>query len=276
MNTWKRNTVKALKEVPIFYRIVIANTAMAGTVIVTLALFGTEAVALLVVLASGLINALLVNAALKVDGIRKQQRELFAWSLNEAEAERGRVAYEIRESTAQRVAAMMLAATGHEMKSEAAAVMQELVETAERLQPPRIQFMGLPGALSWYARSVEQRQGMSVRLTMDGPLDRLEPEVTLGLYRMLEDVVETMARHFPPSLEIAIVATEDMVASSICSVVAGKSQLLFTNAEEFRLSERAACLGGSLDIARRADSTTVHVTTPTQEAHARYDSRLVG
>lgn len=267
--------VRALKAVPIFYRIVIANTAMAGTVIITLALFGTEAVAMLVVLASGVVNALLVNAALKVDGIRKQQRELFAWSLNEAETERARVAYEIRESAAQRVAAMMLAATGQEMKTEAAAVMQELVETAERLQPPRIQFLGLPGALSWYARSVEQR-GISVELTMDGPLDRLEPEVTLGLYRMLEDVVETMARQFPPTLEICIVATEDMVASSICSVMAGKSQLPFTSAEEFRLSERAACLGGSLDIARRADSTTVHVTTPTREAHARYDSRLAG
>jgi signal transduction histidine kinase len=276
MNTWKRKALRALKEVPIFYRIVIANTAMAGTVIVTLATFGTEAVAVVVVLASGLVNALLVGAALKVDGMREQQRDLFAWSLNQAERERRRVAYEIRESAAQRLAALMLA-PGHEaVKTEAAAVMQELVDTAETLQPPRIEFLGLPGALAWYSRSIERRLGIPVRITTDGPLDSFKPEVTLGLYRMLEDIVETMAQHLPVTLDVCIAATDQMVASSVWSYGTSEPPRDFTEAEVFRLQERAACLAGKLEVVRTVDSICVHVTTPIREAHARYDSRLVG
>jgi signal transduction histidine kinase len=275
MNAWKRNTLKALKEVPIFYRIVFANTAMAGIVIGTLATLGTQAVAVVVVLASGVVNALLVGAALKVDGLRRQQRDLFAWSLNEAERERGRVAYEIRESAAQRLAALMLAPQ-EAVKSEAAAVMQELVETAETLQPPRIEFLGLSGALAFYAQSIERRLGLQVRITTDGPLEALDTNVALGLYRMLEDTVETMARHLPVGIDVCIAATRETVATSLWFYGTHERPVEFTDSEVFRLKERAACLGGTLEIAGTMDSICVHVTTPIREPNARYDSRLVG
>lgn len=277
MNTWKRNVLKALKEVPIFYKIVIANTVMAGTVIGTLLLFGTEAVAFVVVLTSGVVNALLVGAALKVDGIREQQRNLFAWSLNEAERERGRVANEIRESAAQRLAALLLVPSGqHAVAAEAAAVMQELVKTAETLQPPRFELLGLSGALAFYGPEAERRLGLTVRISVEGPIDELEPKVGLVLYRMLEDVVETLAGRIPEGIDLRIAAHGACVTSSIRSFGTPAPCADLTSGEAFRLKERAACLGGRLDISSAPDGMSVRVITPIMESHARYDSRLAG
>ncbi|MGQ0560424.1 MAG: hypothetical protein ACT443_00965, partial [Gemmatimonadota bacterium] len=107
MGTGKWKGASAVLRVPIFYKVILANSAMAFVVIATLLTLRDQLLtAGVIVVACGVINALLVRAALTVDTLRQQQRELFAWSLNRTEAERSRVARELQDGAAQRLAAL--------------------------------------------------------------------------------------------------------------------------------------------------------------------------
>jgi signal transduction histidine kinase len=191
------NAVGVLNRIPIYYKVILANSAMALTVIATLLFWHDQAIAVAtVVVTAGVVNALLVRTALSVETLQRQQRELFAWTLDQTEAERTRVAREIHDGAAQRLAALLLQLSGdHPVSSEAAAVMNDLCETAQTLQPPRMQLLGLAAALQWYAGAIEARTGLVVDLTIDGDLQPVEGTVALGFYRVVEDILETAANH---------------------------------------------------------------------------------
>lgn len=278
MTPRKDHPARALFEVPIFYRIVIANTAMAGMAVIALIVFRTDAAAAAVVIvASGIVNALLVKAALGVHGMRRQQRELFAWSLHQAENERARIVNEIQESAAQRLATVLLDKNAPAaVSAEAAGVIEQLVATAETLRPPRLEFLGLPAALAWYCRSLERRTAARVALTSDGPLEAIDHNVALGIYRVVEDVAETLAASRPLSFDFHIAADDGMVTISVSARLPDPQIPGFTGTEVFRLNERIACMDGLLDIARSGFDIRVRITTPTREAHARHDPRIAG
>jgi signal transduction histidine kinase len=279
MNTWKWNPIRILVRVPIFYKVVIANSAMALLVIFTLIMFHEAKVAVAVVaVACGIINALLVQAALSVESLRVQQRELFAWSLNEAEKERGRVADQLHEGAAQRLAAIALQTSADQaVSSEAVQVMQDLCDTAHTLRPPRMQLLGLEGALGWYTRNVELRLGTPVTLTTRGALDNGNPALAMGLYRIIEDAVETVAHHAPGQVDVDVASMNTFVTISVrghfgASTSAGR----LSRAESFRLSERGACLGGTVEIIDTPAETVIRVRVLKQASHVGNHSRLAG
>ena len=256
----------AVVRVPIFFKVILANSAMALTVIVALlTMHDMRLTALLIVVASGVVNALLVRTALTVDALRAQQRELFAWTLHRSEEERSRVAHGLQAGAAQRLAALALHSRADDaVAGEAAAVMQELCDTVLTLQPPRMQLLGLEGALSWYGEAVERRLGVAVRVSVRGDLAWLDPQLRMGIYRAIEDVIETLARCHPASIDLGIAASGQAVAASVRAHPAqgATDRCDFTDAERFRLGERVACLGGQLHISRPPDGTIVHITIP--------------
>ena len=266
------NPVAVLRGMPIYYKVIMANSVMAVAVIGTLLFWHDQKVAVAtVVVTAGVVNALLVRTALSVDALRRQQRELFAWTLDQSEAERHRVAREIHDGAAQRLAALLLQLSGDRaVSTEAAAVMNDLCETAQTLQPPGMRLLGLPGALQWYARAIQARTGLTVDLTIDGNLQNVDGTVALGFYRVVEDLLETAANEAAEYAELSVVAT----TSSL--VLAGRIQHVFTRSEHFRLAERAALLGGALECSQTERETVIRLTIPNRENHVGYDSRLAG
>lgn len=255
-------------RVPIFFKVILANSAMAVIVVLALlTLHDMRVTAMLIVAACGLVNALLVRAALAVDALRAQQRELFAWTLHRSEQERSRVARGLQDGAAQRLAALALRSSAdHAISGEATAVMQELCDTVLTLQPPRMQLLGLEGALTWYGESLERRLGVAVHVSVNGELNWLGTERRMGIYRAIEDVVETMSRCRPEAIDLDIAASANAVAASVRVQPALDSpdRCDFTDAEKFRLGERVACMGGRLFISH-GSATVVHITIPQRE-----------
>lgn len=263
----------ALAAVPIYYQVILANSAMALTVIVTLIFFRTVLVAAAVVLGCGITNALLVRAAFQVEHHRRNQRQLLAWTLNESEKERLRVARQLQDHAAQKLAALMLTAGGNPaISQEAAAVMQDLCDTAQTLRPPGIEHLGLNGALSWYARSLERRFEVEIDLVIDPRLDGIQQPLALGIFRILEDLLATTAARTRGRIELFLSYTDGDVQSYLSGA------LDITANQRFRLDEWAAVLGGKVRIARHANITIVTVTVPIPEKgpNGGYDSRLAG
>lgn len=266
-------------RVPIFFKVILANSAMALIVVIALlTLHDMRVTAMLIVAACGVVNALLVRTSLTVHALRAQQRELFAWTLHRSEEERSRVARGLQNGAAQRLAALALrSGADRALAGEATAVMQELCDTVLTLQPPRMQLLGLEGALTWYGESLERRLGVAVSVTVSGDLNWLTPERRMGIYRAIEDVVETMARCRPSSIDLAIAASADALAASVRAHLAPQRPnfCAFTEAERFRLSERVACLGGRVYISH-GEATVVHITIPQRDDDGGYDSRSAG
>lgn len=277
MKAWKWNLRGSrlpamLRRVPIYYKVIMANSAMALAVIGTLLVWHDQTAAVAtVVVTAGVVNALLVRTALSVETLRRQQRELFAWTLDQTEAERSRVAREIHDGAAQRLAALVLQLSGNgAVSSEAAAVMNDLCDTAQTLQPPGMRLLGLAAALHWFARNITARTGLEVDLTVEGPVQQVEGTTALGFYRVVEDILETAANEAAERAELSVIAT----SSSL--VLAGRIQHVFTRSEHFRLAERAALLGGALECTTAGGDTVLRLTIPTREHHVGYDSRLAG
>jgi signal transduction histidine kinase len=273
MKQRKWNPLRALSGVPIYYRVIVANSVMALTVIATLLLFQTAMVAGVVVVACGMTNALLVRAAFQVDQQTRKQRQLLAWTLNESEKERSQLAYELQENAAQRLAALLLKVKGDPAVSgEAAAVMQDLCATAQTLQPPTIGLLGLNGALKWYAQSVQQRLGMQLDVTADESVVFLDRSLALAIYRMVQDVVETAAADAPKRIDVSVTTTGTLLHVSV------DVPRILTQAEHFRVAERAALLGGQLRMSHHDKQAFVNITIPmeAEPSHGRYDSRLAG
>jgi signal transduction histidine kinase len=272
MQRRKWNPVRSLLKLPIYYKVIVANSAMALTVIVTLLTFRTALVAAVIVVASGITNALLVRAAFHVEKHRLKQRQLLAWTLSRSEQERSRVAGQLQDDAAQRLAALALNSAGHRaIADEAAAVMEQLCNTAQTLRPPGFQLLGLKGALSWYARSLASRFGTTIELSLDQSLETLDPALALGIYRILEDVLESAARQ---GENVDLTVTHAATGTAILL----RLEHALTSAEHFRLVERTALLGGETETANRHSQTFVSLTIPLQERrhHVGHDSRLAG
>lgn len=262
-----------MKRVPIYYKVIIANSVMALTVITTLLISSTALVAGVVVVACGIMNALLVRAAFAVEAQHRSQRQLLAWTMDRSEQERSRLASQLQDDAAQRLAALVLKAAGDPaISQEAAAVMEELCDAAQALHPPGIRHAGLRGALGWYARSLERRFDVTIDLRADAELENLEQSLALGIYRILEDVLEHAVEHAPGRLDLYVTRKDPLVQAD-----ARLSYTMPPN-ERFRLTERTAVLGGQTRITDRDGETVVNLLIPMleREPHAGYDSRLAG
>lgn len=73
--------------------------------------------------------------------------------------------------------------------------LKETRELSRLLRPPVLDDLGLPAALSWLARTLEQRTGLHVELTLDGLEERLDPEVETLVFRLVQEALTNVLRH---------------------------------------------------------------------------------
>jgi two-component system sensor histidine kinase UhpB len=89
---------------------------------------------------------------------------------------------------------------------EAAAHLDDSVETARLalnetremsrlLRPPVLDDLGLAAALSWFARTLEQRTGLKVELALDGLEERLDPDVETLVFRLVQEALTNALKH---------------------------------------------------------------------------------
>lgn len=73
--------------------------------------------------------------------------------------------------------------------------LNEIRELSRLIRPPVLDDLGLPAALSWLARTLEQRTGLRVELVSSGLGERLDPDVETLVFRLVQEALTNVLRH---------------------------------------------------------------------------------
>jgi len=203
------------------------------------------------------------------------------------EEERHRIARELHDSTtqtltvlSQRLEALALEqATLPQETIQRICGMRHIVKDAieeirrfsQNLRPPALDALGLLASLEEMAAGAQREQSITVEVRALGQVRRLEPEVELALFRIVQEALTNARRHAHPSeVIITLWFKEDSVRAAIRDDGRGVhlpdhlSDLLTTGRMGLvGIQERAQLLGGTASIrSRPGQGTTVCVELP--------------
>jgi PAS domain S-box-containing protein len=137
-------------------------------------------------------------------------RAFGAGALQAAEDERLRIARDLHDDTAQRLAALLVrlrvarGAKGERHEQFLDDLHGEILDTADAvrriargLRPPSLDEAGLEAAIRTLARSVREAHGLRVEIeTAPGMVEtRLLPDAELALYRIVQEALSNVVRH---------------------------------------------------------------------------------
>jgi two-component system, NarL family, sensor histidine kinase FusK len=151
------------------------------------------------------------------DRIARQERAeqsvlgLSAHLLQTQDRERRRIARELHDSTGQSLAALTMnlsvlskkaARVSPELSSAldentqiVQSVSDELRTTSYLLHPPLLDEMGLQAGLRWYIKGFEERSNIKIALDLPKNLERLQPELELMIFRVVQECLTNVHRH---------------------------------------------------------------------------------
>lgn len=140
---------------------------------------------------------------------RKRLRDFGAGAVRAAEEERRRIARELHDDVAQRVATLLLRlrlAQRAERTSEKDEILEqirdELLECSEAirrlargLRPPALQDAGLDAAIRSHVRERLDGEDLAVELELAGVGERVDEDVQLVVYRVVQEALSNTLRH---------------------------------------------------------------------------------
>jgi two-component system sensor histidine kinase UhpB len=139
---------------------------------------------------------------------RRGLRRLAVRAQEAAEDERRRLASELQDDVAQRLASCLLqiqlarnasdddrSEALEELRRQAGDTLETVRRMARGLRPPELDELGLDDALRALARETEEAGGPEVDLRIDPLGDCLRPESRLALYRSVQEALSNARRH---------------------------------------------------------------------------------
>lgn len=161
------------------------------------------------------LSPLRVDGSLRVicivrDETERRRLQAFGVSaLRAAEEERQRIARELHDDTAQRLAALLLllklagqAEETQERERRLERVREELAQVADGvrriargLRPPALDEAGLGTALDALVRSLRGTAGIDIRLSAERTVERLDSDAELAVYRIAQEALSNALRH---------------------------------------------------------------------------------
>ena len=212
---------------------------------------------------------------------RARLRELAAQVIGAGDTERERIARELHDSTAQRVAALVLhlgavlndGADGRlrdrlaPAKQLADDVLEELRTLAHVMHPRVLHDLGLPHALDALARETTSPTCV-VETDLQPPATRLSIEVESVLYRVAQEAVSNALRHGAPTrVRVELRGSPAMATLVVEDDGRGFDTSVPTRDREslglFTMRERVSLVDGTLEITSRPGAgTRVRVAVP--------------
>jgi signal transduction histidine kinase len=221
--------------------------------------------------------------------------------LHVQDEERRRIARELHDSTVQILGAVAidlekiqrLVPDGDSVKArKLLADSSELVERATvelrtlsyLLHPPMLDDLGLEGALPWYAAGFSTRSGIRVRVDMRSDFGRIERELELTLFRIVQEALTNIQRHSgSPTAEITMFRDVHRVTLEVTDRGKGIPPGVLEPVGNARASvgvgiagmrERVRQLGGQMEIASSEGGTLLRAVLPVGSGNrvSEYDS----
>lgn len=199
--------------------------------------------------------------------LNKRMRDFGTGALRASEDERARIARDLHDDTAQRIATIMVRLRLVEKDIDDGEVLGRIDEIrtalqdtadgvrriARGLRPPELQDAGLESALRSHARMLREGRGVDVLLDVQ-PLDEvLTPDGKLILYRIVQEALNNVVRHAGvPQARVTIRLDDDHIVGVVEDQGTGFfPQHLALQGRGLGLlgmQERAVMLGGRVNI----------------------------
>jgi signal transduction histidine kinase len=216
-------------------------------------------------------------------------RQLSAGFLGLQDDERRRFARELHDSTAQKLAAIIigLGLIEDELSSEQARKARRLVadclaaaeacaadirSLSARLHPPLLDELGLEAAMEAYVHGLFQRENLHVMLEMDPNLGTLPKDLALALFRVVQECLANVVRHSGSNAaSVDFVREGNHLVLTVADQGRGIPGQILTLIWErqvspglgiLRMRERLELVGGTLEIDASPRGTTVRAIVP--------------
>jgi two-component system NarL family sensor kinase len=177
------------------------------------------------------------------------------------EAERGRISRDLHDGVGQSLTALKvqlqlleqsaaqeespLASRLAELRAMADRTLQEVRQISHLLRPQMLDDLGLLPTLRWLARTFQQRTGVEVALSSEGPFEQTDPDVENLVFRLVQEALTNVAKHAgAPAVQVHLGRVGDRLSLTVQDRGAG------FDAEEFLRStdeERGFGLRGMRD-----------------------------
>jgi PAS domain S-box-containing protein len=217
----------------------------------------------------------------------RELRQLSGRLLRAQEEERRHLANELHDSTAQNLVALSLNVyllrqlvplgdPDAEKRFDNCAELitrsiQEVRSISFLLHPPMLDSAGLPGALAEYLDGFRQQSGLEVVFNAPGDFGRVNADVELALFRIVQESLANVYRHSGSATARIKLAREGneislSVADSGCGIPPQKLKA-FNNGRSGEagigltgMSERMRQLGGLLEVESSSNGTTIRAS----------------
>lgn len=221
---------------------------------------------------------------------RQRLRDFGAGALRASEEERQRIARELHDDTAQRLAALLVRlrllerfggesewreAVGN-VREELKACAEGVRRIARGLRPPELEDAGVVVALRSHLRTLGSGVDMAVDLDAEPVDSLLSLDGKLVLYRVIQEAVSNAVRHSRGTrVEIRLKAGESRIEAVVeddgvgflPDAVQRNDQGSLEGLGLVGMEERAVMVGGHVDIdSRPGEGTRVTVILPIQQA----------
>jgi signal transduction histidine kinase len=217
------------------------------------------------------------SAATAVATAQSVEAERLRHSLRSAEQERSRWARELHDETLQGLAALgVLLSSG--LRAGGGALEDAVRQATEQLsteianlralitelRPAALDQLGLVAALEGLGRRSADVEGLEVELDVRVPDESLDPELKTALYRLVQEALTNVAKH---ARAARVQVSVEQRPEELCVRVADDGRG-FDAAEPsggyglVGMRERAALMGGRLDVESSGAGTTVTAVFP--------------
>ena len=217
----------------------------------------------------------------------EELRRLSGLLLRSQDEERRRIARDLHDSTGQDLVALatmfgQLRGSIPSIDRISARILSECKTLADKcirdvrtlsyvLHPPLLDEAGLADAIRDYADGFTKRSGIPVKLEVSPRVGRMERDVEMALFRVVQESLTNIQRHSGSQLaKIRIHRNSDLTleisdsgSGLSASAPAGKEDLRFEVGVGIpSMQERVKLIGGRLEIDSTSLGTTVRVTIP--------------
>jgi len=206
----------------------------------------------------------------------RRLRNFSEGAMRATEDERRRIARELHDDTAQRLATLILrvralafeadgmarARLFEEIRGEIIEASDDVKRIARGLRPPELEELGLALAVRAHIRTLRERLGFAVEADLADVDDHMDLTGKLALYRIIQEALSNARRHAGPArTTLRLFATEDHVVAEVRDdgrgFEPGSRMELDRGLGLIGMRERATMVGGRLLVESRSGEGTV-------------------
>lgn len=221
---------------------------------------------------------------------RRKLREFGAGALQAAEEERRRIARELHDDTAQRLAGLLIRLRLarrtddperreqllDEAREEILASAEAVRRIARGLRPPALEDAGLAAALRWHVRQQLEPTEVTAEVNLDPVEELLDEDAKLAVYRIVQEALSNVVRHASArKVQVRLGTDGEVVVAEV--VDDGEGFAMEGSVERFDdglgllgMKERATVADGELEIeSTPGKGTRVRVRIPIRSEERR-------